>query len=264
MVDENVHFETTEIKAPRMNKGRFGMNWKSILTAVVILAIGAMLLITEGGREFASNAMDFIGSGVGNTISGFFSQAFNWGTSEWDMNSSDAFTINATFPKEIMYGQQFSVKNTSLDAKGYCENAVTVSGLKIRTESGECAMYMDGMEGEFEYTEAGMIKFDGTVTELKLNGNVYDFESGEISFEMVPEAYKLSDLSQKEMIIPSTIGTINRISQTGDVKSTEGLDSETLIIDGFVGFINLEESNINLQGLTVSVEGTGPYSSFSW
>jgi len=55
-----------------------GMVLKSLLTAVVIVAIGAMLLITPGGRKYLDQAWGFVKVRVGKFVSGFFAGRFKW------------------------------------------------------------------------------------------------------------------------------------------------------------------------------------------
>jgi hypothetical protein len=261
-MEENVQFETTDIRKSKVKKGRFGMNWKSILTALVIVAIGIMLLTTEGGKEFAGNAFEFLSSGVGNALSGLFSQGFDWGQSM--LPEGEQFMISTEMPKDVFYNQKYSVVNTSLSAEGLCDIGVQVGDITVKP-SRQCSVEMEDMKGEFEYTAAGTVMFEGEVSSLVINGNTYTSEKAvQTSIELLPDEYMLVGLVQKQIVIPSASGKINRISAAGSVKSTEELDSETVVIGGFVGFIKLENSNINLQGLAVSVEGTGPHSSFSW
>ena len=122
------------------------------------------------------------------------------------------------------------------------------------------------MKGTFEYTLAGTVKFDGSVDSLEIDGNTYTTDSGslKVSFEALPIEFTLSGVAQRRIKITSAAGSIERLNTDGSVKSTEDLEAEKLEIAGFEGFIRLEGANIKLQGLAVSVQGTGARSSFSW
>lgn len=261
-MEDDTKFETTDIRQPKTGRRRFGMNWKAMLTAFVIVAIGAMLLITEDGRKFAGQAFELVSSGVGESVSGFFSHAFT--ASPEAMPDGEQFIISTEIDKSSFYGQEYRVSNSSFEADGLCDFGITISGLSVRTDSRECEIEMDDMIGDFKYTEAGTVRFDGTAGAMSINGNIYTANSMQISMEMLPSSFMMDSLVQSKMEIESATGSINRITQKGSLKSTEGLDGERLLIGGFVGFISLEESNINLQGAAVSVEGIGAHSSFSW
>lgn len=267
MGEEENQFETTDIKRPAVKRGRFGMNWKSLLTVFVILAIGFMLLTTEGGQKFAGQAADFIKVKVGSFASGLFSGG-KWQVpfTQEPLPSGEQFLISYSGTKDSLYGQQFAVYNTSLGAEGICQAMVKIGDVMLKTEAMKCNILTENMRGTFEYTVAGTVKFDGEVSSLEINGNLYTSATDVLktSFELLPSEFILVGLSQNKITIPSATGTINRITPQGSTKSTEELSSEQLEIGGFVGFIKLENSNIKLQGLAVSVKGTGPHSSFTW
>ncbi len=248
------------------------MNWKSLLLALVIVGIGIMLFSTDAGREFAGRAANFVSVGVGDAVSGFFSRAFNWQlpSGQTEIQSGEQFLISISIPKESFYSHQYSVSNTSLNMEGICESGIEVGDIITRTESMECTIAAEHMEGEFEYTVAGVVRFDGDVSSLEVNGNSYtsgeSSSSGRLktSFRVLPTGFTLTGLSQKEITISSSTGSIEILTPEGSLKSTIELAGEELEIDGFVGFIKLEDSNIKLQGLVVSLRGTGAHSSFSW
>lgn len=274
--DQNpAEFETTDIKKPKMKRGikwvrgRMGMNLKSLLTAFIIVGIGAVLLTTKSGKVFAGQALDSVKIRVGDFVSGLFSGDFKWelpfGQKE-KMPSGEQFLISLLSVKGSFYGQQYSVTNTSLELEGLCGAELSVGDIMLKTESMECTIAAENMKGAFEYTIAGTVRFDGEVNSLEVDGNEYTSTEAAltVSFEALPTGFVLVGLREREVIITSATGSINRMTSAGAIKSTEGLEDEQLKIGGFVGFIRLEESNINMQGLAVSVEGQGPHSSFSW
>jgi hypothetical protein len=266
-MEEEDQFETTDIKKPAGKRGRFGMNWKSLLTVFVILGIGLMLLFTEGGQKFAGQALDFVKLNVGNFVSGLFAGG-KWQVpfTQEQMPSGEQQLISYSGLKDSFYGQQYTVYNASLDSKGLCQARLKIENVMLKTESLECGISAEDMRGTFEYTIAGTVMFDGEVSNLIVDGSLYNSPTDvlKVSFELLPTEFTLVGLSQNKITIPSATGSINRITQQGSVKSTEELSSEQLEIGGFVGFIKLENSNIKLQGLAVSVKGTGPHSSFMW
>lgn len=257
-------FETTDIKKPKVRR-RIGMNWRSLLTVFVILGIGFMLLTTESGQKFAVQALDFVKVRVGNFVSGLFSGTFNWNVFG-QTPSGEQFLISLSVVKNSFYGQQYSVSNTSLDAGGVCESGVKIGNIALHKGSMECNILAEDMKGTFEYTVAGTVKFSGDVSKLEIDSNSYTSSDGKLktSFEVLPSDFLLVGLSNRKITIPSATGSIQRLNPEGSIKSTEGLENEQLEISGFVGFIRLEGSNIKLQGLAVSVKGTGAHSSFSW
>lgn len=262
----------TDIKQPTKKRGRIGMNWKSLLLAFVIVGIGIMLFSTDAGREFAGQAVNFVTAGAGNAISGFFSRVFNWQLpySQTDMPSGEQFMISISIPKESFYGHKYTVSNTSLSMEGVCDSGIEVGDIVTRTESVECTISAEYMKGEFEYTAAGIVRFDGDLSSLEVNGNSYS--SGktstdnrlETSFGIMPTVFTLDSIMQKEVTLTSPTGSIEILTPEGSLKSRIELAGEDIKIDGFVGFIKLEGSNINLKGLVVSLKGTGAHSSFSW
>jgi hypothetical protein len=261
--NETTKFETTDIKKPK-SRWRMGMNWKSLLTVFVILGIGMILLTTERGQKFAGEALSSITSGVGNFVSGLFSGDFDWSFDK--MPSGEQFLISLSIAKESFYEQQYKVSNTSLDSTGICESSLKVGDVMLHKESMQCHVVAEDMKGTFEYTIAGTVKFEGDVSSLEVDGNSYTSDGSRLktSLEMLPSDFKLDGLAERKVTITSATGSINRLGPEGSIKSAEDLDAEQLEISGFVGFIRLEGSNIKLQGLAVSVRGTGAHSSFSW
>lgn len=263
-------FETTDIKKPRLGRGRLRMNLKSLLTIFVILGIGALLLTTESGAKFAGQTLDFAKVKVGNFISGLFSGSFSWGvpfsSSSWKIPSGEQFLIILSVEKGSFYGQQYSVPNTSLSMRAVCDTGIKINDVMLKTQSVECSIYAEDMKGVFEYTASGTVKFEGEVSSIMVDGSTYTSDSSRLktSFELLPFEFELSDLLQRKITIASATGSIQRLNPDGSTKSTEGLDAESLEISGFVGFIKLDGPNIGLHGSAVSVQGTGAHSSFSW
>lgn len=267
MEEEAPQFETTDIKK---SKRRFGMNWKALVTVFVIIGIGAMLMTTDGGKKFIGQTFDFVRIGVGNFgsfISGFFSgSGFQLPIGPEQMPSGNPFLMSLVTAKESFYGQSYAVYNTSFEAKSLCEYGIRIDDIHVRTEAKECVIEAEEMRGAFEYTTAGTVKFDGEVSRLEIDNNVYTStgKAIKLSFEVIPKDFVLVGLTQSKVTIASATGRISRLSPQGSIKSTEELYAEKLEISGFVGFIKLEEPNIKLQGTAVSVKGTGASSSFSW
>jgi hypothetical protein len=262
--------ETTDIKKPRLGRGRLRMNWKSLLTIFVILSIGTLLLTTESGAEFAGQTLDFAKVKVGNFISGLFSGSFSWSvpfsSSSWKIPSGEQFLIILSVEKGALYGQQYSVPNTSLSMRAVCDTGIKLNDVMIKPQYIECSIYAEEMKGVFEYTESGTVKFEGEVGSIMVDGSIYTSDSSRLkaSFEVMPIEFELSDLLQRKITIDLATGSIERLNPDGSTKSTEGLDAESLEINGFMGLIKLDGSNIRLQGSAVSVQGIGAHSSFSW
>ena len=263
-------FETTDIKNPRLGRGRLKMNWKSLLTVFVILSIGALLLTTESGTGVIGQMLDFTKVKAGNFVSGFFSGSFSEGvpfsSNNWKIPSGEQFMIKLSIDKGSIYGQQYSVPNTSLSMRAVCDTGIKVDDVMLKPQSIQCSIYAEDMKGVFEYTATGTVRFEGEVSSIMVDGSTYTSDRSMLKagFQVLPFEFELSDLPQRKITIASATGSIERLNPDGSTKSTEGLDAESLEISGFVGFIKLEGPNIRLQGSAVSVQGTGAHSSFSW
>jgi len=241
---------------------------KLLFTAFVIVAIGALLLTTKSGQKFTGQALDSVKIKVGNFVSGLFSGTFKWELpfGGGRMPSGEQFPIVLSVAKDSFYGQAYIVDNTSLNMEGICSAQIKVGDTMLRTESKQCAIVAEQMKGTFEYSIAGIVSFDGDVGNMVVDGHTYTSSGSRLktSFEVLPINFILAGVSERKITIPAATGSIGRLNPDGSIKSTEELASEELEISGFVGFIRLEESNINMQGMAVSVQGTGPHSSFSW
>lgn len=266
--DGNPRFETVKIKKPHV-KRRFGMNWKALLTAFVIVAIGVLMLSTNAGQRFAGQALELFKVSIGNFASGLVSGG-NWqlpfgifGGNQ--MPTGTQFMVVVDIPKEAFNGQKYTVANTTSDLEGLCDSGIKVGELTLKTESMECSIALDEMKGEFEYTTVGTLKFSGDVSKISVNGNSYSSASRiKTSFEAIPSGFVLVGLVQPKVVIQSATGSLEIRTREGLLKSSTELTGEKLEIGGFIGFIKLEESNIKLQGLAVSVKGIGEHNSFSW
>jgi len=262
-----IKMDPREMGKDLKEKVRGKMNWKVLLAVFVIIAIGVLLMQTEGGRTYFGQALDALKVKVGN----FFSSAFNakniFGQ---QMPSGEAFQISLNVDKKAFLGQTYDVSNSSIHVSGVCIDSVKIGNILLRKESSDCEIEMQTAEGTLEYTESGTVKFSGTTPELVADKSRFTNPADatekamKVSFEVLPKNFILAGLVQPKISLISVDGTLERLSSDGSIKSHEELKSENLEIGGFVGYLKLENSNINLQGSAVSVKGTGAHSSFTW
>ena len=128
-------------------------------------------------------------------------------------------------------------------------------------------MEAPAVDGLFEYTATGNVRFTGEADELMLDGTKYtavDGKAQQIAFEVAPLSFTLDRIAQPLLTLQATEGTLKRLTADGAVKSSEELTGEKLEIGGFIGFLKLDNSNILLQGSAVFAKGTGEHSSFIW
>jgi hypothetical protein len=257
-MSDDVEFERTEVRKGGFKKGGW-MNWKVLVAVLAIAGIGVLLLQTEQGRGYLSYASGFLGSGVGNFVSGF-------GKSD---QAVESFSMSLNADSSALLGQSYTVANTSLDVGGLCSGPLRVGNVALHVEGTDCKIDLNGMRGDFSYTKEGALSFDGEASEVISNGN--RITTGDdastyvhVTLNVVPKAFLLTNFAQDTIDLSAVKGGLDRLNQDGSVKSHEEMAEEQLKIGSFAGFIKLEGSTINMRGIASSVRGSDPHSSFAW
>ena len=231
------------------------MNFKTIFAVFVIIGIGVMLLRTDSGRRYMSN--------IGNLFSGLFSA----GGSGWvGTGGGGRFEMTMVADRSAFLGQSYQVQNSSVSSAGLIDTPLVVGGVEMRKENIEIELDLSDAKGTFEYTVAGTLRFQGTVSEIGVDDNSYSSPEGslKVSFELVPTRFILTGLSERKITFGSVTGSIARLNTDGSIKSTEELTSEKVEIYRFEGFVVLDNTTIKMDGSADSVKGTGLQSSFNW
>ncbi len=235
------------------------MNLKSLIAVFVIIGIGAMLLRTESGMSYTTQALEFLKVRVGNFVAGLT------GKDIWSKESGH-FRIVLTADKSSFAEQSFQLTNSSLTVSGVVESLLNIGSVELHKRDMSINVEIKGAKGTFEYTSVGTVKFDGTVSSIDVDDNSYTSSKGDlkVSFEIVPVSFALDPLSQKKLVLSSATGSLVRLNEDGSIKSSEELAGEELEINKFYGVLKLEGTNTILDGTAESVKGTGTQSSFSW
>jgi len=240
------------------------MNLKAVLAVVIIIAIGVMLTQTDSGKEYFGSSLEFLKAKVGS----FMADAFTYGgIFGQKMPEGLTFQMSLTASRQSFFDQNYTVSNTSLAVSGVCVSDVRIGSTLLQKETAECAMEAPAVDGLFEYTAMGSVRFTGEAGELTLDGTKYtaiDGKAQQIAFEVAPLSFSVDKIALPLLTLQATEGTLKRLTADGAVKSSEELAGEKLEIGGFMGFLKLDNSNILLQGSAVFVRGTGEHSSFIW
>jgi hypothetical protein len=240
------------------------MNLKAVLAVVIIIAIGAMLTQTDSGKEYFGLSLEFLKARVGSFMAGAFTYGGIFGQK---MPEGLTFQMSLTASRQSFFGQNYTVSNTSLAVSGVCASDVRIGSTLLQKETAECAMEAPAVDGLFEYTATGNVRFTGEAGELTLDGTKYtavDGKAQQIAFEVAPLSFTVDKIALPLLTLQATEGTLKRLTADGAVKSSEELTGEKLEIGGFMGFLKLDNSNILLQGSAVFAKGTGEHSSFIW
>jgi len=235
------------------------MNLKTLIAVFVIVGIGVLLLRTKSGMEFAGNTLDFLKVKVGNFVTGLSS-------SSWSGEGAGGFRVLLNVVKDAFAEQSYDLDGSDLSVTGIVEGSVKIGDIDLHKERMAVELKLENAKGKFEYTVAGTVKFAGSAEMATVDGNDYTHTSGKVkvSFEMVPLKFLLTDLAVRKVVLESATGSIARMNADNTIKSTEELSGEKIEITKFVGLLQMEGTNIRLDGLTSSVKGVGPQSSFSW
>ena len=100
----------------------------------------------------------------------------------------------------------------------------------------------------------------GKVSSLRIDDNIYSADNMDIVVEVVPTSFLLTDISESKIVLSSATGTIEKLRGDGTVSASGYPSASEVIIDNFVGYLNLENGNAVLRGVASSVTS----SEFEW
>lgn len=217
------------------------MRWKALLAAIIILGIVGFLLITETGQKY----LQFLREGVGNFVSIILKRA---------QPSGKVFEILLKTNKEAFYGQSYNLDKSDFSISGFY-SSIKIGDLEItkKAEKG-VSVSIKGVDGLFEYTSEGSIKFSGDSTYIEIDDDIYSSAKPfGLELEIVPLEVSLTNLVQGKITLSSVTGEIKRFYD--EKVDSVSLVNSNLEINNFEGELKLIEGEISLEGMAGSAMG---------
>jgi len=219
------------------------MHWKVLLAAMLIIAICGLLLITPIGQKYTVGIRATLTKNLGSVTSVILRQ-----------KPSSPFTIEMSADKESFYGQNFKLDNVSISIKGNYQS-INVGGQSIALKSNkEITVNIQDASGMFEMLSNGDVRVN--VNSYYLEIDDYVFSSGKtmkVDIEITPSAFSVFPLVVDKITFSSVTGEVKRVGET-NVNTAEMIGSK-LEINGFSGYLKMENGKIILNGLSSSVKG---------
>lgn len=207
-----------------------------MLAVVVVIGILGLLALTEQGRTYAV----FLGRGMGNLLG--YVLKFQIGKS---------FNFESEINAEALYGQSFSLSDSSLKIYG-SSSSMKIGGNVFTLSDGVVEMEMTG-NGDFVFTSDGKVTLNLDAKTLQMNG--ISTNNVKVEGEVTPTAFSLEGVNKDSMNITSASGKVTRTFDSTTV--TANFPKSNLLIDNFLGTVELVNQTIKLLGTATGIEVNG-------
>ncbi len=226
--------------------------WKIIVSAVVIVAIFALVFVSPAGNIITdmSNiqlpSTEKIFSGLSTLINPLPSGAY--------------FTFIANSDEHALDGRSFGIENGTVVFSGTFVTDIFVGNTAYDVSMDEATVSVQNFNGNVNFDPYGTAIVSGKATGVSVNDGVSVRPSGKemsVKFEINPSEYFVGPIVENSMKISNVAGEIERTGDTNSVQNFEGQDIEII---PFIGNIKLSDGEIVFSGAAKLVKG----SNFVW
>ena len=224
------------------------MRWKLLLFGIVVLAIAALLLLTDVGIRFTNILREGLGG-----ITSFF----------YGVSSKSSFPIILTVKlenKNSFFDQEFKLTDSSFSSSGSITSLKVDEGKEVIP--GIASVSLRGINGKLEIIAPGNLKISGEASYIKINDMERKRETPyKIELEINP--FDCSDCSfmveniESNLKFNSLTGEIKKLKSEGRVDWIKPLSNEMLEIYNFKGVLQLTNNSLVLSGMTTQIKGEG-------
>lgn len=217
-------------------------HWKLWLTLILIVGIAGLLMYTDAGRK----TLNFFKIGRFININPTAAQQFS-------------IVLNAN--QGAFYSQSYTMTNSSINAKGVCQGSILVGEITINRMILDCDLALNDFNGNIDYTDGGTMLFTGKVTTMRIDDDIFSSPNGiQVKVGVIPTDCFLQNLRSNKIALPTTTGSISKLKADGTASLVAYLNQDSLEINNFSGYLQLENGQITLMGMVSSVKSQ----EFSW
>ncbi|MCS7106445.1 MAG: hypothetical protein NZ942_03950 [Candidatus Aenigmarchaeota archaeon] len=223
------------------------MRLKAVLAVVIVLAIVALLFFTDSGKR----ALEFFGGKISETASFILGQ----NTKTFKMSLEVSLENRKSF-----YGKSFSTENSNFSALSVY-NFISVDG-GVEKVSGKKRIEIElkGLKGKLEISSLGTLRISGEANYIRIGDyersreKPYQVEIEALPFDCSPACNFKVDNIKADLSFSLISGEVKKLKDDGVVDQIKYLREESLIIQKFVGSLELKD-NLTLSGEATQVRG---------
>lgn len=227
------------------------MNWKTIFSVVIIIAIVGLILLSPKGQKYHGNYTGKYTKPLGSFITGFTSKVIR--------SDPTRPTGEGKLEVEVKNVGAFDFSDIEIDVRNdvICtmeHEVISFLGTEVQTEDPTVRMEIGDLNGNVLFMNNGNVKIDGTTDYLKVNG--LTFEKPSTEFLAVGRASSLSlyDIYEKKLVFTDISGSLT----WGGLKGIPALlKDDHLELRNFRGNLIMENGLVTLSGTLDSIRLNG-------
>ena len=228
------------------------MNWRGILSIIVIVAIVGLIIFSPKGQEYHGEYTSKYTKPLGSFITGFTTKlgGNKTGSSE-DSGKLEIQLKNvdcANF-KDV----DFDVRDKTLNFEMNYE-IVKFLGTEFSFSNPVIDVKMDNLFGKVSFFPNGKMKIEGETSYLRLNDLSFNKPDTEVMFVGEATRFYMSDVSERNMIFSSVDGSLSW-SGLGSIPAL--LSNDHLELKDFKGSIVGSNGTVDLYGTVDSIRLNG-------
>ncbi|MEM5834440.1 MAG: hypothetical protein QXQ69_01160 [Candidatus Aenigmatarchaeota archaeon] len=224
------------------------MRFKPVLAAIIIIAIIGLLFFTDSGKKL----VEFLSGKIGETAS--FILGRNTKTFKMILELS-------LENKKNFYGKSFLAENSNFTAKSVYNFISVDGGIEKISGSKRVEIELKGLKGRLEVSNVGTLRISGEANYIRIGeyersrDKAYQVEIEALPFDCSPTCTFKAENLKSDLSFSVINGEVKKLRNDGSVDQIKYLKEESLIIQGFIGSFELNNSLI-LSGEATQVRGS--------
>jgi hypothetical protein len=231
-----------------------GVNWRGILSIIIIVAIVALILFSPKGQSLHGNYTSKYTKPLGSFISGFASKlggnrTSSAGSTETGKLEIQLTNIDITDLKDV----EFDIRGNSVSCDMNYE-VVNFLDTEFKIDDPVARVKLDQFTGTVSFFSNRNMKIAGKAGSVRVNDLSFSKPSSELMFVGEPDNFYLSDVSEKKIVFNDVDGSL---SWSGLKGVPALLRDDHLELKNFKGSIVGENGTVDIYGTVDSISLNG-------
>ena len=210
------------------------MNWKPLLSLLIIFTIVGLLMFSPKAKNFKDKLSVPLGS---------FLKGITGKVTKRPVVSKKLDVVIEADP-DCMRGQEFSIKGSRVEAE-LTYDLVSLMDGSMSFQENTVEVKLESMLGSVDVYKNGKMKITGKTDVIELNKMKFDKTDSQFLIVGTPVSYLLEDVQKDKIVFPVITGSLRWSGLKGVSPS---LDNDNLELIGFKGMIGLEGESVTISG----------------
>ncbi|MEM5883208.1 MAG: hypothetical protein QXQ77_03135 [Candidatus Aenigmatarchaeota archaeon] len=223
------------------------MKLKVILAIIIIVTIATLLFFKDSGTK----VINFLGERLSETASFIFGQNKKAFRMILEVSLED---------KKSFYSKSFSLKDSNLTAYTVYNFISVDGGIEKISGNRRVDVELRGLKGKLEISSVGTLRISGEANYIRIGDyersrdKPYQIEIEALPFDCSPTCKFKAENLNADLSFSLISGEVKKLRSDGSADQIKYLKEESLIVQGFKGSLELENSLI-LSGEAIQVRG---------